>query len=83
MFQDTTDSYDDKGIYGIGYKVFNGLHTFARSMDAILRANTFATVDGGSGMLECVIPKGTRYWTNGDEYCSETLEVKELIYETD
>lgn len=79
-FQDTTRV---KSVDGIVYKVYNGLHTFARSKDAIVRAETFATVDGGSGVLECVIPAGTRYWTNGDEYCSETLKVKELIYETD
>jgi hypothetical protein len=79
-FQDTAC---DKGVESTGYKIFNGLHTFAWSKDAILRAETFVTVDGGSGVLECVIPKGTRYWTDGDEYCSEKLEVKELIYETD
>lgn len=77
-FQDTACI---KSVEGTEYKVFNGLHTFARSIDAVVRAGTFAIVDGGSGVLKCVIPKGTRYWTNGDEYCSETLEVKELIYE--
>lgn len=81
-FQDTAGSWA-KSVEAAEYRVYNGLHTFARSKDAVVRAETFATVDGGSGVLECVIPKGTRYWTNGDEYCSEKLEVKELIYETD
>lgn len=77
MFQDTTEHYTE----GIGFKVFNGLHTFARSRDAVLRAEIFADTDGGSGVLECVIPKGTRYWVNEDcdEYCSESLEIRELV----
>lgn len=77
-FQCIAESYANRG-----YCIFHGLHTFAWLKDAILRANTFAEMDGGAGVLKCVIPRGTKYWTDGTEYCSEVLEVKELIFETD
>lgn len=79
-FQCSTECFADADM---GYCVFFGLHTFACSNDAVVRANTFAEVDGGAGVIECVIPKGTKYWTNGSEYCSETLEMRALIFETD
>ena len=76
-FQDTAEHH----TVGIEFRVFNGLHTFARLRDAVIRAEMFADIDGGSGVLKCVIPKGTRYWVNEDrdEYCSESLEIRELV----
>lgn len=63
--------------------VERGLHAYANETDAVLRANTFVDADSGSGVLKCVIPKGTRYWVSEDmqEYCAETLKVDSLVYE--
>ena len=63
--------------------VERGLHAYANETNAVIRANTFVGTDGGSGVLKCVIPKGTYYWVSEDrsEYCAETLKVDSLSYE--
>lgn len=78
-FQKTTVR---KGAFEF-FIVERGLHAYANETDAVLRANTFVDADGGSGVLKCVIPKGTRYWVSEDtqEYCAETLKVDSLVYE--
>lgn len=65
------------------YLVYRGLHAFSRCADALTKVQDFAHIDGSAAVMLCVIPKGARYWANPSrsEYCSETLEVKELIYE--
>ena len=67
----------------IMFLVYRGLHTYSRCADALLKVQTYADIDHGAAVMLCVIPKGARYWANPtrSEYCSETLEVKELIYE--
>lgn len=79
-FQKTTEKKDYTSDF---FVVERGLHACADETDAIIKANMFAGADGGSGVLECVIPKGTHYWVseNGNEYCAETLKVKSLTYE--
>lgn len=66
------------------YGIFHGLHTFADESSAKDRACNFTTTDGWNGVLECVIPAGTRYWTDIDrsEYCSESLRVEKLVFQT-
>lgn len=79
-FQKTTARMDSTFTFFI---VERGLHAYADMSDAVLRANFFTNADGGSGVLKCVIPKGTHYWVNEDtrEYCAETLKVDSLVYE--
>lgn len=64
------------------YCIFNGLHTFANKSSAKDRACSFTSIDGWTGVLECVIPAGTRYWTDGNEYCSESLRVEKLVFQS-
>lgn len=73
-----TKFYPLSEVYGI----FNGLHTFANESSAKDRACNFTTIDGWTGVLECVIPAGTRYWTNDNEYCSESLRVEKLVFQS-
>ena len=79
-FQRVTEKKDYASDFFI---VEKGLHAYANETEAVIRANTFAGADGGSGVLKCVIPKDTRYWVseNGLEYCAETLKVNYLTYE--
>lgn len=80
-FQKTTAR--KAGFFSEFFIVERGLHAYANETDAVIRANTFVGADGGSGVLKCVIPKGTRYWVNDDmtEYCAETLKIDSLTYE--
>lgn len=64
------------------YGIFHGLHAFANESSAKDRACSFTSIDGWTGVLECVIPAGTRYWTNGYEYCSESLRVGKLVFQS-
>lgn len=64
------------------YGIFHGLHTFADESSAKDKACNFTEIDGWTGVLECVIPAGTRYWTNGREYCSESLRVEKLVFQS-
>jgi hypothetical protein len=62
-----------------------GLHSYAVFEDAMSRADVFKFADGATAVLECVIPKGTRYWKSvrsphDDQYCSESLRVKKVVY---
>lgn len=62
-----------------------GLHSYADMEDAMMRADIFKFTDGATAVLECVIPKGTRYWKSvrsphDDQYCSESLRVKKVVY---
>ena len=65
-----------------------GLHSYAKLEDAMARADVFRFADGMTAVLECVIPKGTRYWKSidvpdvdtPDQYCSEALQVKKAVY---
>lgn len=79
-FQKTTAKKDGTSEFFI---VERGLHAYANETNAVIRANTFVGTDGGSGVLKCVIPKGTYYWVSedGSEYCAETLKVDSLSYE--
>lgn len=79
-FQRTTEKKNWASDFFI---VERGLHAYANETDAVILANTFVDADSGSGVLECVIPKGTRYWVSEDrkEYCAETLKVNSLVYE--
>lgn len=79
-FQKTTTRKD---CTSTSFIVEQGLHAYANETDAVLRANTFVDFDCGSGVLKCVIPKGTYYWVNESktEYCAETLKVDSLTYE--
>lgn len=79
-FQKTTARKNSTSEFFI---VERGLHAYASESHAVVRANTFVDADGGSGVLKCVIPKGTRYWVSEDtqEYCAETLKVDSLAYE--
>jgi hypothetical protein len=79
-FQKATARKDGASEFFI---VERGLHAYADETDAVIRANTFVGTDCGSGVLECIIPKGTHYWVseNRKEYCTETLMVKSLSYE--
>lgn len=65
------------------YLVYRGLHTYSECADALTKVLDFANLDGSAAVMLCIIPKGARYWANPSrsEYCSETLDVKELIYE--
>lgn len=79
-FQKTTARKDGASEFFI---VERGLHAYANETNAVIRANTFVGADGGSGVLKCVIPKGTHYWVSedGSEYCAETLKIDSLSYE--
>lgn len=79
-FQKTTARMDSTSAFFI---VERGLHAYADMSNAVFRANFFTNTDGGSGVLKCVIPKGTHYWVNEDtgEYCAEALKVDSLVYE--
>jgi hypothetical protein len=62
-----------------------GLHSYAVLEDAMTRADIFKFADGATAVLECVIPKGTRYWKSvpalrDNQYCSESLRVKKVVY---
>lgn len=62
-----------------------GLHSYAKLEDAMARADVFKFADGATAVLECVIPKGTRYWKSvpalhDNQYCSESLQVKKVVY---
>ena len=62
-----------------------GLHSYAELEDAVTRANVFKFADGATAVLECVIPKGARYWKSvyalhDNQYCSESLRVGKVIY---
>ena len=79
-FQKTTARMNSTSEFFI---VERGLHAYAKASDAMTRADIFKFADGGSGVLKCVIPKGTRYWVSEDtqEYCAETLKIDSLSYE--
>lgn len=62
-----------------------GLHSYAVFEDAMSRADVFRFADGATAVLECVIPKGTRYWKSvpvlhDNQYCSESLRVEKVVY---
>ena len=62
-----------------------GLHSYAVLEDAMIRADIFKVAEGASAVLECVIPKGMRYWKSvptlhDNQYCSESLRVKKVVY---
>lgn len=62
-----------------------GLHSYAVFEDAMSRADVFKFADGATAVLECVIPKGTRYWKSvpalhDNQYCSESLRVEKVVY---
>lgn len=62
-----------------------GLHSYVDLEDAMTRADIFKFADGATAVLECVIPKGTRYWKSipalhDNQYCSESLQVKKVVY---
>lgn len=62
-----------------------GLHSYAVFEDAMSRADIFRFADGATAVLECVIPKGTRYWKSvpalhDNQYCSESLRVEKVVY---
>lgn len=67
------------------YEVNLGLHSYAVFEDAMSRADVFKFADGATAVLECVIPKGTRYWKSvrsphDNQYCSESLRVEKVVY---
>lgn len=62
-----------------------GLHSYMDLEDAMTRADVFKFADGATAVLECVIPKGARYWKSipalhDNQYCSESLQVKKVVY---
>lgn len=62
-----------------------GLHSYAEFEDAKARADVFRFADGATAALECVIPKGARYWKSvyalhDNQYCSESLRAEKVIY---
>lgn len=77
-FQSETKRIDINGYY----VVEGGLHVYGNELDAIVRASTFVNADGGSGVLKCIIPKGTRYWKDKEtsDYCAETLKIESELY---
>jgi hypothetical protein len=77
-FQSETKRININGYY----VVEGGLHVYGNELDAIVRASTFVNADGGSGVLKCIIPKGTRYWKDKEtsDYCAETLKIESELY---
>lgn len=73
--------FETKNVAEVKY----GMHSYAELEDAMTRADIFKFADGATAVLECVIPKGTRYWKSvptlyDNQYCSESLQVKKVVY---
>lgn len=73
--------FETKNVAEVRY----GLHSYMEFEDAMTRADIFKFADGATAVLECVIPKGTRYWKSipalhDNQYCSESLQVKKVVY---
>lgn len=83
LFQDTAKKcgYDSEEYK---YEVTFGLHSFGSMEDAVGKARMFAYLDLENGIIECVIPKGTKYWKGAEwvnDYCSESLQIKSVVAE--
>lgn len=80
-----TEVTDITGNKDYAYRIEGGLHTFEDIEVARGRAAGFKSIDMENGVLECVIPKGTRYWKGWGrlcpEYCSEALRVVRVVAE--
>lgn len=73
--------FETKNVAEVRY----GLHSYMELEDAMTRADVFKFADGATAVLECVIPKGTRYWKSvlsqrDNQYCSESLRVEKAVY---
>ena len=71
--------------------VEEGLHTYSKlgyisalnlTPNSWIKYNEFAS-GNGSKILKCIIPKGSHYYFNRDEYCSDTLlPIEEIEFTT-
>ena len=83
LFRPTADLTDD-GRGEFRYEVSYGLHSFGSKEDAVDRAKISRYLDAENCVVECVIPKGARYWKGGElinYYCSDELYVKGIVEE--
>lgn len=58
----------------------NGLYSYATyELTRDLRKSVRISGEQKSIVFRCVIPKGSRYYTNGKEYCSDQLKFIERV----
>ena len=69
-----------KKEWGIFTWIINcGYHSFIDKNHAI---DFYASRIFGRIIMECVIPRGTKYYKNKNTYVSETIILKKIVYES-